>query len=105
MRFGMGVVIQARLIGLISLPINISSMMFTNKHCPVTNWQLTGALSELTVLIDVLLLFCLAKYISSGINRVCENVVNRCVGRRFPTDLVVSLQGKPQSFAAKPQPY
>src|SRR5438128_9023145 len=60
---------------------------------------------ELTEFINILLLSCFAIYISSGINRICEYVVNGRVSWRRPEYLFMTLQGKPQSLGAKPEPH
>src|SRR6266542_1249425 len=59
----------------------------------------------MTEFVNILLLSCFAVHIGSGINRVCEYVVNGSVCWRRPEYLFLPLQGEAQSFGSKPQPY
>src|SRR4051794_11254698 len=103
----MCVAVKFCLIGFERGPVNESRMMITDKNEPLVHRQMTHALSDRAVLIDVALTPGLPVAISSGIDRVSKYVVNRCVSRCNPPDVTVGsiLVRERQPFGLKPQPY
>ena len=56
----MRVAINACLIGFISVPIDVPSVMITYQHTPLTHWHFASAFPKITVFVNILLLSCLA---------------------------------------------
>ena len=103
----MRVAVQFCLIGFERGPVDKSGMMVADQNEPLVHRQMTHALADRTVLIDITLTPGLAISISAGIDRISKYIVNRCVSRRNPPDLTVGpvLVRERQPFGLKPQPH
>ena len=110
MRLRPGVGIQPRLVGLVGRPIDEAGMMLGNEDGPLRDGQMTYALPDGAVFIDVAFIPGLAVGISASIHRIGQNVVDCGISRSDPTDGAHPtsgrlLQWQRQSCGAKPEPH
>ena len=75
-RSGPRVLGDALLVGLISLPVDVTSMMLLDQHLPFLARQLPDALPAHASCVECHLRARLAIDVGPGIDRVCENLVD-----------------------------
>src|SRR6185312_11899881 len=72
---------DALLVGLIGLPVDVTSMMLLDQHLPFLARQLPDALAAHASCVERHLRARLAIDVGAGIDRVCENLVDSMIAR------------------------
>jgi hypothetical protein len=106
MRVRVEVGAEARLIGFIGHPVDEAFVVAGNEDRPFGAGQMTHALLDRAIGVDVALAPGFSIRVGASINRIREDVVDGRIGWRDPADLrdPVRLEGKEQPFGAKPEP-
>ena len=97
---------DARLIGLVGLPVDEPRMMLRYEHLPVATRKMPDALMPSAASIQHRLGASLSVGVGTGIDGIGQHVVNGRVARVDPADVValVHLQRKRQTFRTEPEP-
>jgi hypothetical protein len=93
MWFRSSVGVKARLVALISSPIDETGMMAIDKNRPLSHRKMARPLLDSTVFIDVAFMLGFAVGVSASIHRIREDVMNGGIRRSDPTDRAGSARG------------
>ena len=104
---GARVLCHALLVGVIGLPVDVTSMMLLDQHLPLIARQVLDAFAPRPRRLERQLRSRLAIDVGAGIDGVAQDLVDGVVARLNPADLGVRahLQRKLEALIAQPQPH
>jgi acetoacetate decarboxylase len=88
----MHVGIDACLVGVECVPVDVADMMFGKKHRPLGHAQNTSSLAQPSLLIDVPFPMRSSEDIRPSIYRIGEHAMDGVVSRGDPTDLALHIR-------------